>query len=90
MGHPERRRTDNRSRVDIANRLTMVTVQGNLARARIEGKIRLMLVLPGGQAQDFRLGLTGFWISTSPNGAFNAFARHSKPLCTTIRQQWFP
>lgn len=59
----EEKTTDNRSRVDIANfRLTMVTIQGNLARARIEGKIRLMHSFsPGGQSQDFANSeLTGF------------------------------
>ena len=53
----------NRSRVDQADfRLTTVTVEGGLARARIDGKIRLLhSFYPGGQAQDFAVSeLTGF------------------------------
>jgi hypothetical protein len=53
----------NRSRVDEADfKLTAVTVAGNLARARIDGKIRLMhSFYPGGAAKDFAVSdLTGF------------------------------
>jgi hypothetical protein len=43
-------------------RLTVVGVQGDLARARIDGKIRLLhSFYPGGQAQDFAISeLAGF------------------------------
>ena len=59
----EEKTTQNRSRVDVADfRLTVAGVQGNLARARIDGKIRLLhSFYPGGQAQDFAVSeLTGY------------------------------
>jgi hypothetical protein len=59
----EEKTGQNRSRVDQADfKLTTVTVQGTLARAKIEGKIRLMhSFYPGGQSQDFAVSdLTGY------------------------------
>jgi hypothetical protein len=53
----------NRSRVDIADfHLGVVTLQGDLARAQIRGKIRLMhSFYPGGKSQDFADSeLTGY------------------------------
>jgi hypothetical protein len=53
----------NRSRVDQADfKLTATMVEGDLVRARIDGKIRLLHTFyPGGQAQDFAVSeLTGF------------------------------
>jgi hypothetical protein len=49
--------------VDQADfKLTVVAVEGNLARARIDGKIRLMHTFyPGSTAQDFAVSeLTGY------------------------------
>ena len=45
----------NRSRVDVASfRMTVVTVENGLARARIDGKVRLKHTFyPGGNAEDF-------------------------------------
>jgi hypothetical protein len=59
----EEKTSKNRSRVDQADfRLTVVSVQGSLARARIDGKIKLLhSFYPGGQAQDFAVSeLTGY------------------------------
>jgi hypothetical protein len=45
----------NRSRVDVAVfRMTVVTLEGSLARARIDGKVRLKHTFyPGGQSEDY-------------------------------------
>jgi hypothetical protein len=45
----------NRSRVDVATfRMTVVTLEGGLARARIDGKVRLKHAFyPGGQNEDY-------------------------------------
>jgi hypothetical protein len=59
----EEKTSKNRSRIDQADfRLTVVSVQGNLARARIDGKVKLLhSFYPGGQAQDFAVSeLTGY------------------------------
>jgi hypothetical protein len=59
----EEKTMQNRSRVDQADfRLTVVAVEGGLARAKIEGKIRLLhSFYPGGNAQDFAVSqLTGY------------------------------
>jgi hypothetical protein len=53
----------NRSRVDVADfRVTAAAVQGNLVRARIQGKIRLMhSFYPTGASQDFAVSeLNGY------------------------------
>jgi hypothetical protein len=59
----EEKTSKNRSRVDQADfRLTVVSVQGNLARARIDGKIKLLhSFYPGGKAEDFAVSeLSGY------------------------------
>jgi hypothetical protein len=59
----EERTGKNRSRVDAAVfSMTAVTVQSNLVRARIQGKIRLMhSFYPGGASQDFAISeLNGY------------------------------
>jgi hypothetical protein len=59
----EEKTMQNRSRVDQADfKLTVVTVEGGLARARIDGKIRLLhSFYPGGEAQDFAVSeLSGY------------------------------
>jgi hypothetical protein len=45
----------NRSRVDVAAfRMTVLALEGGLARARIDGKVRLKHTFyPGGQSEDF-------------------------------------
>jgi hypothetical protein len=59
----------NRSRVDVAAfRLTVVAVENGLARARIDGKVRLKHTFyPGGTAEDFAdselLGFADFDVS---------------------------
>jgi hypothetical protein len=53
----------NRSRVDVADfRMQVVTVRGDMARARIQGKVRLMHTFyPGGKSEDFADSeLTGY------------------------------
>jgi len=53
----------NRSRVEIADlRMTLVTLENGLARARIEGQVKLMhSFYPGGNSQDFAISeLSGY------------------------------
>jgi len=59
----EERTSQNRSRVDGAHfEFTVVAVQGSLARAKLEGKIRLLHAFsPGSTAQDFAVSaFTGY------------------------------
>jgi hypothetical protein len=59
----EEKTTENRSRVDVADfKVTALTVEGNLVRAKIEGKIRLLhSFYPGTAAQDFAVSeLSGY------------------------------
>jgi len=53
----------NRSRVDIADlKMTLVTLENGLARARIDGQVKLMhSFYPGGKAEDFAISeLSGY------------------------------
>jgi hypothetical protein len=53
----------NRSRVDIADlRMTLVTLENGLARARIDGQVKLMhSFYPGGKSEDFAISeLSGY------------------------------